>query len=626
MSSGMQNNLINLIKKIESRSNYLYKYYYRKYIHITYNNLIVENLMCNGRCHLVAVFKNYLIEDDNSEYLRRFYKSKESAPRLKKLFLYHEETSVIFPNYTPLVESKYLYNNVIRKQRVIDEQQDLENKRNDLKLKKKNKEMLKKDEKVFNSTVFGEILTSSESVLRILFGIENNNNKKVSSKHIIDHSKKNDDKNNNNNNRNDIDDDESDCEAFKQLIKEVENAEENMKIEKNNSLVGYKLNSNNALKYKLKLINNSNNNQIKSKNYDKMNSVTNNSTNITSSSNNINVNINLNKIKNNNNLSFKDSFLLSKNGLKLNHAIRNSLTVINPNNPKNNNNEKEIYKNSLTIQHHKKSNSTIPSRTLYGLNFHQNRNIINNIINQEKKPSLKSNSNSHSNNTSRITNINIYNNNYIYNNNFPHNGKYLDKKNNLLNSNNNSNNNTKFNSSNKSNKVLAKIPKIDLHRLDIINNNGNNNNNKLLTLTNRNLNSNRNHNYILNNPNLFFAETEVLKTERNIMKKKNPKKDLIKSIISPMITFSPTNHVRKSKVIFGRNSHTKLVVINDQNTNNIKSVSQKKNKQYFSNKNINKSTKKLITNDYNYKVNTNIINKGNLTNRYHKKNSNHNGL
>ena len=68
------------------------------------------------------------------------------------------------------------------------------------------------------------------------------------------------------------------------------------------------------------------------------------------------------------------------------------------------------------------------------------------------------------------------------------------------------------------------------------------------------------------------------------------------------------------------------MVINDQNTNNIKSVSQKKNKQYFSNKNINKSTKKLITNDYNYKVNTNIINKGNLTNRYHKKNSNHNGL
>ena len=182
MNLEIQNDLKSLIKKIESRASYLYKYHYQKYIHMHYNNLIVENLMCNGRCHLVAVFKNYLIEDDNSEYLRRFYRYKESAPRLKKLFLYHDETSVIFPNYTPLIESKYLYNNVIKKQRVIDEQQDLENKRNELKLKKKNKENLKKDEKVFNSTVFGEILTSSESVLRIVFGIEKNKNINIKNK------------------------------------------------------------------------------------------------------------------------------------------------------------------------------------------------------------------------------------------------------------------------------------------------------------------------------------------------------------------------------------------------------------------------------------------------------------
>ena len=104
MSSEMQKNLKFILKKIESLASYLYKYHYRKYFHIHYNNLVVENLMCNGRCHIVSVFKNHLIEDDNSEYLRRFYKMKEYAPRLKKLFLYHDETSVIFPNYTPLVE------------------------------------------------------------------------------------------------------------------------------------------------------------------------------------------------------------------------------------------------------------------------------------------------------------------------------------------------------------------------------------------------------------------------------------------------------------------------------------------------------------------------------------------
>ena len=609
MNLEIQNDLKSLIKRIESRACYLYKYHYKKYIHIHYNNLIVENLMCNGRCHLVAVFKNYLIEDDNSEYLRRFYRYKESAPRLKKLFLYHDETSVIFPNYTPLIESKYLYNNVIKKQRVIDEQQDLENKRNELKLKKKNKENLKKDEKVFNSTVFGEILTSSESVLRIIFGIEKNKN--INIKNNKDKLKINEEKNN------DINDDDSDYEEFKHLIKEVENAEENINNENNNSLVGYKLNSNNALKYKLKLVNNSNNNQIKNKNYDKLNNITNNSTNITSSSNNnnINVNINLNKIKNNKNLNFKNSFLLSKNDLKTNQKIRNSLTITNPNNLKNLN-QNDNYNNKLTIQNHKKSNSTIPSRTLYGLTFHQNHNIINNMINQEKKAFMKNSSNSHSNNTSRINNTNIYNNNYIYNNNFPHNSKIVDKKNNVINNNNNINNTNKFNSSHKSNKALTKIPKIDIHKLDIINSN----NNRLLTLTNRNISTNRNHNYILNNPNLFFAETDILKTERNIMKKRNQKKDLIKTLMSPMVTFSPSNHTRKSKVIFGRNSHTKLVVINDHNQ---KAMSQtKKNKQYLSNKNINKSSKKLIINEYNFKLNPNIINKGNYTNRFQKKYTN----
>ncbi len=610
MNLEIQNDLKSLIKKIESRASYLYKYHYKKYIHIHYNNLIVENLMCNGRCHLVAVFKNYLIEDDNSEYLRRFYRYKESAPRLKKLFLYHDETSVIFPNYTPLIESKYLYNNVIKKQRVIDEQQDLENKRNELKLKKKNKENLKKDEKVFNSTVFGEILTSSESVLRIVFGIEKNKN--INLKNNKDKLKINEEKNNGLND----DDDDSDYEEFKHLIKEVENAEENINNENNNSLVGYKLNSHNALKYKLKLVNNSNNNQIKNKNYDKLNNITNNSTNITSSSNNnnINVNINLNKIKNNKNLNFKNSFLLSKNDIKINKKIRNSLTITNPNNLKILN-QNDKYNNKLTIQNHKKSNSTIPNRTLYGITFHQNNNIINNMVNQEKKALMKNSSNSHSNNNSRINNTNIYNNNnYIYNSNFPHNTKIIDKKNNLIN--NNINNSNKFNSSHKSNKALTKIPKIDIHNLDIINNN----NNRLLTLTNRNISTNRNHNYILNNPNLFFAENDILKTERNIMKKRNQKKDLIKTLMSPMVTFSPSNHTHKSKVIFGRNSHTKLVVINDYNQ---KTISQsKKNKQYLSNKNINKSSKKLIINEYNFKLNPNIINKGNYTNRFQKKYTN----
>ena len=137
MKSKIKGNLKYLLNKVELRANYLYKYHYRKYIHMDYNILMIENLMCSGHCHLVAVFKNYLIEDDNSEYLRRIYKFKESISRLKKLLSYHIETTVIFPNYSPLFESKYLYNNVIRKQRIIDAQQNLEVKKNNIKSKKK---------------------------------------------------------------------------------------------------------------------------------------------------------------------------------------------------------------------------------------------------------------------------------------------------------------------------------------------------------------------------------------------------------------------------------------------------------------------------------------------------------
>ena len=76
----------------------------------------------------------------------------------------------------------------------------------------------------------------------------------------------------------------------------------------------------------------------------------------------------------------------------------------------------------------------------------------------------------------------------------------------------------------------------------------------------------------------------------------------------------------KSKVTFGRNSNTKLVIINEQN---LKSISQNKNnRQYFSNKNINKSSKKLVVNEYNFKTNHNIINKDNYNSKYNRKHTN----
>ena len=591
MNKENKNNYNSIIKKMQSRAAYLCKHHYKKYIDRSYNKLMIENLMANGRCHLVAVFKNYLIQDDISDYLRRFYTYEESINRLKKLFKFHQETSVIFPNYTPLIESKYLYNNVIRKQRIIDAQQDLEGKGDKSKSKKKNKkENINTDENIFNSTIFGDILSPSESVLRIMFGIEKKG-KKLNKMNLdvpdnIDKIKDNDESNDN-------DYDKSEYIEMKNLIKEVESAEENLKSTNQNSLVGYKFNSNNTLKYKLKLISSPNNNETKNKHYEKVNSITNNSTNITSSSY-IN-NINPIKIQSNQKLKFKDDIIYSQKG-KINFNNKNSLTLtISDIKNKDKNFSISGYNNkNIASTTHKKNKSTIPTKTLYGSNFLINNNYLNNLIKCEKRAISKHNSNSHSINTSRL-NTNSHN-KFILNNNFPFNSKI-----NPLNINN------KTTSSVKSNKLLGKVPKMDMKKLQIINKKGNN---KIFATTNRSIN--RNHNYILNNPNIFFGNTELLQSERIIMKKRNQKKELIKNAITPKINFSPSNS--KSKTIFGEKNNNRQIFLAKEL--NLKLMNQyNKNNQNLSLKKLNKTQKKLQINENEYNANS----KGNFSDRFNKK-------
>ena len=168
-------NINTYILNIEKRANYLINEHYKK-IGTSYNYLILDNLLSNGKCHIVALFKEYLIVDDNSEFLRRFYNKKESLPRIKKVSNYYHETSVIFPNYTPLIEAKYIYKNIMRKQKVIDQIQELEDKEREKNHKVKKRKEKDKDlnENVFSDTAYGEILNQSESVLRIVFGINKN--------------------------------------------------------------------------------------------------------------------------------------------------------------------------------------------------------------------------------------------------------------------------------------------------------------------------------------------------------------------------------------------------------------------------------------------------------------------
>jgi len=86
-----------------------------------YNVKVVNDIIYNDDTHLVSMFKDFLIYDDISEFLKRYYTQEEAYPRLNKIFTFYESFSKVFPNYIVLEESKYMFKNIERKQIAIDE-------------------------------------------------------------------------------------------------------------------------------------------------------------------------------------------------------------------------------------------------------------------------------------------------------------------------------------------------------------------------------------------------------------------------------------------------------------------------------------------------------------------------
>ena len=54
-----------------------------------YHGKITSGIMYNEPRHLVSVFKDYLIYDDLSEYLKRGYRLRESQDRLPRIVEYY---------------------------------------------------------------------------------------------------------------------------------------------------------------------------------------------------------------------------------------------------------------------------------------------------------------------------------------------------------------------------------------------------------------------------------------------------------------------------------------------------------------------------------------------------------
>ena len=134
-----------------------------------YNIKVIDEIIHNESSHIVAEFKDYLIKGDISEFLQQYYKKKESLNLLPKIYEYYISCSVIFPNYVILPESQYIYKNIQRKQRVIDIQQEQEDKEENLKNGFIDQE---KEPTIFNTQAFDSILNQTDtSGVKHYFGI-----------------------------------------------------------------------------------------------------------------------------------------------------------------------------------------------------------------------------------------------------------------------------------------------------------------------------------------------------------------------------------------------------------------------------------------------------------------------
>ena len=136
MTSPCQNTTNNnTIKNIKKK---IHQTLIKKYegLSLRYNSNIIDNIIYNERAHIVSLFKDRLILDDNGEFLKRYYQIMESIERLPKFFEYYDLYSKIFPNYTSLYEGKFFYQNIQKKQKMIDIQEQIELEKMNIKNKK----------------------------------------------------------------------------------------------------------------------------------------------------------------------------------------------------------------------------------------------------------------------------------------------------------------------------------------------------------------------------------------------------------------------------------------------------------------------------------------------------------
>jgi hypothetical protein len=323
---------------------------------ITYGIKKVDELIYIDSTLFSITFREFLLYDDPTEFLRRFYSKKEQPAKLGKILFFYEKYSRIFPNYTILSGSKYMYKNIQKKQKMIDNLQELKQQ------EAENKKHSSAHVTILNNTAVNTILNESNSfcikTLNMMFNINIGNNKHC----------------NNNNSLQDIE----------RLLKEINNAEER---ELHNRTLSPRVLIQNsiALKQEIEKIRftSRENSTTRSK---EQNRVDNNSN---SNNNNNHHNININKLENEIDIeNIKNNISTSIQSRTTSHQNQNRILSLKGSNF-NYSNFKNITHNSILNGNkmflHKKTNSQNVNQ--YITKKTGNASVKNKILSLEKKTS-----------------------------------------------------------------------------------------------------------------------------------------------------------------------------------------------------------------------------------------------
>ena len=93
------------------------------------DKIVISNIIYNEKMHIVSCFKEFLIFFEPGEFLADFYNLKESRKCIKTYTEFYSLNSRIFPNYILLSESKYIFNNIKKKQKLLDNIEEDNNER-----------------------------------------------------------------------------------------------------------------------------------------------------------------------------------------------------------------------------------------------------------------------------------------------------------------------------------------------------------------------------------------------------------------------------------------------------------------------------------------------------------------